>query len=178
VVGIAELVAEYVPRLRAASNPSGAKTFGRTVSDFCASVGQLDDTEAEIADGLRGLLVDRDPARVVLWLHAAMTQPCCELVEPLCALLSVRDAYIQHEWVAELLGAIGDPHAVAALSEACSFEIEGDPFRSLPKCCLQALAEIGTPTAFAAIEAELSSPWPEVQKEAARLLAGGRDQGE
>jgi hypothetical protein len=94
------------------------------------------------------------------------------LVGPLCELLSVRDAYLQHEWVAELLGEIGDPRAVAALSDACSFDVGGDPFRSLPKQCLQALYEIGTPAALAAIKVQELSPWPEVRWEATDLLAG------
>ncbi len=104
--------------------------------------------------------------------NAAITRPSGGLVTPLSELLSIRDAYIQHEWVAELLGEIGDPRAIAALSDACSFDVEGDAFRSLPRRCLQALAEIGTPAALAAVESQLLSPWPVVREEAARLLAG------
>jgi HEAT repeat protein len=131
----------------------------------------LGDIEPEVANGLQGLLANREPVRVMLWLHAAIARPSAGLVEPLCQLLLVRDGYLQHEWVAETLGEIGDPRAIPALSDTCSFDVGGDVFRSLPEKCLQALYQIGTPAALAAIEAQLSSPWPEVREEAAELLA-------
>jgi HEAT repeat protein len=168
---VAELVVAFAPRFRPATGSAGADTWHRTLAEFCAAVRGLDDVEAEVADGVRGLLADRHPVRVMLWLHAAIARPTVGLVDPLSEVLSVRDDYIQHEWVAETLGEIGDPRAIPALNAACSFDVAGDMFRSLPKRCLQALYGIGTPTALAAIEAQLSSPWPEVRKEAARLLA-------
>jgi HEAT repeat protein len=171
---ITELVAEFTPRLRPASDSAGAEALRLTLGEFRIAVRRLGEIEMEVADGLRGLLADRDWRRIILWLTAADVRPSRGLVPALCALLSVRDASLQHEWVAELLGQIGDPRALDPLSNACSFDVEGDAFRSLPKRCLQALAEIGTPAASAAVEAQLFSPWPEVRQEAARLLAGGK----
>ncbi len=171
---VAKLVAEFSPRIWPATDPAGAEAFRVTVGEFRHAVRLLGDIEAEVVGGLRGLLNDRDWARVVLWLEVASARPNCGLVEPLCELLSVRDGYLQQEWVAELLGEIGDPRAVAALGDACSFEVEGDAFRSLPKRCLQSLAAIGTPDAQAAVESQLLSPWPEVRREAAEILAGGQ----
>jgi HEAT repeat protein len=172
VGAVAELVAEFSPRFQPANDLAGADAWRLTLAEFCAAVRKLGDIEAEVAGGLHALLTDRDPIRVMLWLHAAITRPSAGLVGPLCELLSVRDAYLQHEWVAELLGEIGDPRAITALSDACSFDVGGDVFRSLPKRCLQALYEIGTPAALAAIAAQLSSPWPEIRWEASGLLAG------
>jgi HEAT repeat protein len=172
VGAVAELVAEFAPRFRPANDLAGAEAWRLTLAEFSAAIRGLGDIEAEVAGGLRGLLTDRDPIRVMLWLHAAIARPSAELVEPLCELLSVRDGYLQHEWVAETLGEIGDPRAIPALSDACSFDLRGDIFRSLAKRCLQAMFEIGTPATLAAIEAKLSSPWPEVRCEAADLLGG------
>jgi len=170
---VADLIAEFAPRLRPAADPAGVKASELTINEFRSAVRRLGDIEADVSVGLRGLRTDRDWTRLILWLQAASVRPSRGLVAPLCELLSVRDTYLQHEWIAELLGEIGDPHAVAALNDACSFDIEGDAFRSLPKRCLQALAAIGTPAALAAVESQLSSPWPEVRREAAELLAGG-----
>ena len=105
----------------------------------------------------------------MLWIQAALEKPSVGLVEPLCELLAVRDCYLQHEWIAELLGEIGDPRAIGVLSDTCSFDLEGDVFRSLPKRCLQALDAIGTPEALVAIEAQRSSAWMEVRDEANEL---------
>jgi HEAT repeat protein len=171
VSAVAELVASFAPRFRPASDLPEAEAWRVTLTEFCAAIRKLGDIEAEVASELRGLLTDRDPIRVMLWLHAAISQPSAGLVGPLCDLLSVRDAYLQHEWVAELLGEIGDPRAIPALRDACSFDVGGDVFRSLPKRCLQALYEIDTPAALAAIQEQLSSPWSEVRGEAAELLA-------
>ncbi len=170
---VAELIAEFAPRLQPAADSAGAEAFRLAINEFRSAVRRLGEIEAEVSVGLRGLLTNRDWARVILWIEAAIARPSRGLVAPLCELLSVRDAYLQHEWVAELLGEIRDPHAVAALNDACSFDVEGDVFRSLPKRCLQALAAIGTPAALAAVESQLSSPWPEVRREAAELLAVG-----
>jgi HEAT repeat protein len=172
VGAVAELVAEFAPRFRPANDFAGAEAWRLTLAEFCDAIRRLGDIETEVAGGLQGLLTDRDSIRVELWLHAAFTRPSAGLVGPLCELLSVRDGYLQHEWVAETLGEIGDPRAIPALSDACSFDVSGDVFRSLPKRCLQALYEIGTPAALTAIKAQLSSPWPEVRWEAADLLAG------
>src|SRR5262249_30571513 len=114
---------------------------------------------------------DRNWTKVLLWVHAASARPSAGLVEPLCELLSFRDEYVQHEWVAELLGDIGDPRAVSALRDACSFDVNGGPFRSLPKRCLEALIAIGTPEAIAAVREQLASPWEGVGEWAAELLA-------
>ena len=173
MVTVAELVAAFASRFPPARDMAGADVWQVALAEFCAAVRGLNEVEAEVASGLRGLLADRDPIQVLLWLHAAITRPSAGLVGPLCELLSVRDGYIQHEWVAETLGEIGDPRAIPALSETCSFDVRGDEFRSLPKRCLQALYEIGTPAALAAIETQLSSPWPEVRWEAADLLSDG-----
>lgn len=170
---VTELVSAYAPRFHPARELAEAEVWLVALADFCAAVRGLEDVETEVASGLRGLLADREPVRVELWLHAAMTRPSGGLVGPLCELLDVRDGYLQHEWVAETLGKIGDPRAVPALSDACTFDARGDAFRSLPKRCLQALYEIGTPAALKAIEAQLSSRWPEVRWEAADLLSGG-----
>lgn len=168
---IAGLVAEFAPRFRPANDLAGAEAWRLTLAEFSTAVRGLGEIEAELAGGLQGLVTDRDPIRVMLWLHAAIAQPSAGLVQPLCELLSVRDGYLQHEWVAETLGEIGDPRAIPALSDACSFDVGGDVFRSLAKRCMQAMYEIGTPAALAAIEAQSSSPWPEVRWEAADLLA-------
>ena len=40
----------------------------------------------------------------------------------------------------------------------------------MPKVCLQALTGGGSSEALAAVVSQLSSPWPEVREEAARLL--------
>ncbi|AMV26081.1 PBS lyase HEAT-like repeat protein [Gemmata sp. SH-PL17] len=85
-------------------------------------------------------------------------------------MLCGRDAYLQHEWVAEVLGEMGDPRAIPALRAACSFEVAGDAFRSLPKRCLEALIAISTPEAVAAAREQLASPWPEVREWAAEVL--------
>jgi len=171
VGAVAELVAEFAPQFRPANDPAGTEAWRLTLAEFSAAVRGLGEIEAEVAGGLQRLLTDRDPIRVMLWLHAAFARPSAGLVEPLCALLSVRDGYFQHEWVAETLGEIGDPRAIPALSDACSFDVGGDAFRSLAKRCLQAMYQIGTPAALAAIEAQSSSPWPEVRWEVADLLA-------
>jgi hypothetical protein len=170
---LAELVAEFAPRLQSATGLA-YRAFQPTLSEFCTAVRTLSHgVDAEVADGLRGLLADRDPIRITLWLHCAMTRPSAGLVAPLCDLLLVGDRYLQHEWIADLLGEMGDPRAVDALSQTCSFDVSGDAFRSLPKRCLQALAAIGTREAMAAIEVQLSSPWVEVREEAAHLLGSG-----
>jgi HEAT repeat protein len=173
---VAKLVEEFAQRFPPVNDSAGREAFRVTLVKFGAAVRRLSNVEAEIASGLRGLLADRNSLKIILWVDAAITRPSVGLVEPLCELLSVRDGYLQHEWVADLLGEIGDPRAVAALSSACSFDVSGDPFRSLPKRCLEALAAIGTPEALGAIEAQLSSPWPEVQQEAAELLADGDEE--
>jgi hypothetical protein len=177
VGAVAELIAQFAPRFRPANDLSGAEAWRLTLAEFSAAVRGLGEIEVEVVCGLRGLLMDRDPIRVMLWLHAAIARQSAGLVEPLCQLLSVRDGYLQHEWVAETLGEIGDPRAIPALSDACSFDVGGDVFRSLAKRCLQAMYEIGTPAALAAIEAQLSSPWPEVRWEAADLLGRMRSWG-
>lgn len=170
---VAELIAEFAPQIRSATDPAGAEAFRLTIDEFHSGVRRLGDIEAEVASGLRGLLTDCDWVRAILWLQAASVRPSRGLVSPLCELLSMRKGYIQHEWVAELLGEIGDPRAIPALSDACSFDLDGDAFRSLPKRCLQALACIGTPAALTALELQALSPWPEVRQEAAELLADG-----
>jgi PBS lyase HEAT-like repeat len=175
VGAVAELVAEFAPRFRPANDLAGAEAWRLTLAEFSAAVRGLDEIEAEVAGGLQRLLTDRDPIRVMLWLHAAFARPSVGLVEPLCELLSVRDGYLQHEWVAETLGEIGDPRAISALSSACSFDVSGDAFRSLPKRCLEALIGIGTPEALAAVESQRSSPWAEVRECAEVLLAGGEE---
>lgn len=166
------MIDEYVPRLEAARGTAGIKAWSAATKEFIAAVRELNGIEAEIADGLRGLLSGGDGIRVNLWIEAAGAKPSLGLVQPLCALLSVRDRYLQHEWVAEILGDIGSPLAVPALLDTCSFDLDCDVFRSLPKRCLQALAAIGTPEAMAAIESQLSSPWQDVRWEASELLYG------
>lgn len=172
---VGELVAEFAPRFQPANDLAGAEAWRLTLAEFCGAIRVLSDIEAEVAGGLRGSLTDRDSIRVMLWLHAAITRPTSGLVEPLCALLSVRDNYLQHEWVAETLGEIGDPRAIPALVSACSFDVAGDGFRSLPKRCLDALVAIGTSEALAAVEAQRLSPWPEVRHWAAVLLDGDEE---
>ncbi len=91
------------------------------------------------------------------------------LVTPLCELLAVRYEYLQHEWIAEILGNIGSPEATKALCDACSFDLKSDG-RSLAKRCLESLEAIGTPEAIEAIRSQLASPWPEVREYASELL--------
>jgi HEAT repeat protein len=173
---VADLVTKFAKRFRPASDAAGLEAFRVALSEYCEAVRPLADIEGEIADGLRGLLFDRDSLKVLLWVHAAITRPSAGLVEPLCELLSVRDGYLQHEWVADLLGEIGDPRAIPALRDACSFDVAGDVFRSLPKRCLEALAAIGTPSAMEVVREQLASPWVEVREEARELLHG-EDEG-
>jgi HEAT repeat protein len=167
---VADLVVKFAPRFRPATDLAGAEEWQAVLGEFSTAVTQLDGVEEEIAEGLRGLLTDRDGIRIILWVHAAITRPTRGLVAPLCEVLSVRNAYLQHEWVAELLGEIGDPRAIPALRAACSFEVARDAFRSLPKRCLEALVAIGTPEAVTAAREQLMSPWPEVREWAAELL--------
>lgn len=172
---VADLVAEFAPRFPPAAGSAGAKEWQATLGEFCTAVKHLGGVEEEIGRGLRGLLADRDGVEVILWVHAAITRPTPGLVEPLCEVLSVRDAYLQHEWVAELLGEMGDPRAIPALRAACTSEVAGDVTRSLPKRCVEALVAIGTPEAVDAARAQLTSPWPEVREWAAELLAESGD---
>jgi HEAT repeat protein len=169
-----ELVAEYASLLQPcydmASAVSAADHYGKTIKTFRAAVRELGDVETEIVEGLRGLLVDRDWRQIDLWLNAADERASAGLVEPLCDLLAVRDRYIQHEWIAEMLGEIGSARAVRALKDACSFDVGGDTSRSLPRCCLDALMAIGTAEAMMAVRSQLSSPWPEVSEYAEELL--------
>jgi len=168
-----ELVASYARLLEPCNDRTdalaAAKRYCDTVKEFRAAVRELGDVEAELADGLRGLLVDRDWRRIDLWLNAAAERASVGLVGPLCDLLDVRDRYIQHEWIAEALGEIGSAQAVRALADACSFDV--DASRSFHKRCLEALATIGTTEAIMAVKSQLSSPWPEVRDYAAELLA-------
>lgn len=172
---VTDLVVKFAPRFRPATDLAGAGEWQAILGEYCAAVRQLDGVEEEIGRGLRGLLTDHDGIRVMLWVHAAITRPTRGLVEPLCEVLSVRNAYLQHEWVAELLGEMGDPRAIPALRAACSFEVAGDAFWSLPKRCLEALVAISTPEAVAAAREQLTSPWPEVREWAAELLVESDD---
>ncbi|HWG45742.1 MAG TPA: hypothetical protein VN688_23475 [Gemmataceae bacterium] len=171
---VGELVAEYASLLQSCHDMASAVVvvdhYGKTIRTFRAAVRELGDVEAEIAEGLRGLLVNRDWRQIDLWLNAADERASAGLVGPLCDLLDVRDRYIQHEWIAEMLGEIGSARAVRALTDACSFDVSGDTFRSLPRCCLDALAAIGTAEAMMAVRSQLSSPWSEVSEYAAELL--------
>ncbi len=172
---VAELIAEFSARFRPIRPPYDAaeiRAFEATIRDFRLAVKRLENAEEELGHGLRGLLTDRDSIRILLWIQAADARPSAGLVEPLCDVLSVRDGYVQHEWVAEILGEIGDPRAIPALRDCCAFDVGGDPFRSLPKRCLEALAAIGTPEAIAAIREQLASPWIELREEAAEWLFG------
>lgn len=172
---VTDLVVKFEPRLRPATGLAGAGEWQAILGEYCAAVKRLDGVEEEIGRGLRGLLTDRDGIRVILWVHAANTRPTRGLVEPLCELLCVRGAYLQREWVAELLGEMGDPRAIPALRAACSSEVAGDVCRSLPKRCLSALVAIGTPEACDAAREQLTSPWPEVREWAAELLIESDD---
>ncbi len=176
---VADLVTKFAARFRPVSDAAGLEAFHATFRGFRDAVRSLADVEGEIADGLRGLLLDRAslegspwiaPLKGSLWIQAAGDRPSAGLVETLCELLSVRDRYLQHEWVAEILGEIGDPRAVPALRDACSFDVPGDASRSLPKRCLEALAAIGTPSAMEAVRQQLASPRVEVREEARELL--------
>lgn len=171
---VGELVAHHARLLQPCPDRdnalASAEDYGNTITSFRAAVRALGDIEAEIADGLRSLLIDRDWRRIDLWLNAADECPSAGLVGPLCNLLAVRDRYIQHEWIAEILGDIGSAQGIKALTEACSFDVKGDPFRSLAKRCLDALTAIGTPEAMMAVRSQLSSPWLEVREYVAELL--------
>jgi hypothetical protein len=52
------------------NDSAGAEAFLLTLGEFRDAVRRLGDTEVEIVGGLRGLLFDRDSARVILWLTA------------------------------------------------------------------------------------------------------------
>lgn len=172
---VGELVTEYACLLHPCHDTSDVVAFAEkhrsTVGRFRAAVREIGDVEAEIADGLRGLLAEHDWRRVDLWLNAADERSSVGLVRPLCELLDVRDRYIQHEWIAETLGEIGIEEAINALTNACSFELSVDPSRSLAKRCLEALVAIGTDRATVAVQSQLASPWPELSEYAAELLA-------
>ena len=76
---VAELVGEFAPRFRPASDLAGAEAWRLTLAEFSAAVRGLGEIEAEVACGLRGLPTDRDPIRVMLWLHAAIARPSAGL---------------------------------------------------------------------------------------------------
>ncbi len=169
---VAELVATYTLLLKPCHDKTGFLTTANhhydIVKEFCTAVRRLEDIEAEIIEGLHGLLVDHDWRRITLWLNAANVRKSVGLVGPLCDLLDVRNRYIQHEWIAEILGEIGSAQAVRSLIHAFSFDI--DASRSFHKRCLEALVSIGTPEAISAVKSQLSSPWPEVREYATELL--------
>ena len=172
---VTDLVAGFAPRFRPATDTAGWEGWQAALGEFCTAVKHLDGVGEEIGRGLRGLLTDRDGIKVILWGHAANTRPSPGLVEPLCEVLPVRGAYLQHEWAAELLGEMGDPRAIPALRAACTSEVAGDVDRSLAKRCLSALVAIGTPEAIDAAREQLASPWHEVHERAAQLLTESDD---
>jgi hypothetical protein len=152
------------------SRAEGINTWAKTFASFESEVASLSGVEGDIIAGLTNLLTDRDGKRVALWITAAGVHPTTAYVPALCALLSVQDAYLQHEWIADILREIRSPDAIDALREACSFDIPSDPARQLACRCLEALWTIATPAAFETIRSQLNSPWPEVRGEAKRLL--------
>ncbi len=109
---VADLVAELAPHFRPAAGSAGAKEWPATLGEFRTAVEHLGGVEEETGRGLRGLPASRDGSRS----SSGCTRPSRGrppgLVEPLCEVLSVRDADLQHEWVAELPGEMGDSRAI------------------------------------------------------------------
>jgi HEAT repeat protein len=170
---IAQLVQDYSERLRQATNSdiySRGDIVQKTFASFQSEVASLSGVESDIVAGLTSLLTERDLNRRDLWITAAGVHPSPAYVPALCSLLSVRDAYLQHEWIADILREIRSPDAIDALRDACSFDMPSDPAHQLSRVCLGALWTIATPAAFEAIRSQLHSPWPEVRDEARRLL--------
>ncbi len=169
---IARLVQAYSMRLRQSTGSRSRDTdvLQETFASFQSEVASLSGVESDIIAGLTSLLTDRDWGRVSLWITAARVHPSPVYVPALCALLSVRDAYLQHEWIADILREIRSADAIVALQDACSFDIVADPTHQLACRCLEALYAIGSPNALNAIRSQLHSPWPEIREEAQRLL--------
>jgi len=167
---LADLVAEYSRRLQPIKDRTGREEWALTFDQFQAEIRRLPNIEGEIIEGLRMLVLNPETSHCELWIQAASERPTAALVSPLCQILSVRNRYMQHEWVAEILGELKSPASIDCLRDACSFAVEGDVFRSLAKKCLGSLAAIGTASAIAAIKSQISSPWPEVRREAERVL--------
>jgi len=116
------------------------------------------------------LHLEVDWRRVDLWLNAAIEHSSDSYVPALCSLLSRRDRYIQHEWIAELLGDIGSADAIAALRDACDVDESFDPSQSLAFRCIDALHQIDTSDSCAVIESLADSPLEHVRDYARRTI--------
>src|SRR5215207_1953393 len=148
---LTRLVQEYSERFQQLpdelDNSTRTDLLQKIFASFQAEVASSSGSEGEIIAGLTSLLTERGWP-VDLWIIAAAVRPSPAYVPALCSLLSVRDAYLQHEWIVDILRRIRSPDAIDALRDACSFDIPADPGRWLAIMCLEALREIATPEAF------------------------------
>ena len=169
---ISQLVQDYSSRLRSlnCSRERDRDILEETFASFESEVASLSDIESDIIAGLTSLLTDHDGSRVSLWITAAGVRPSLIYVPTLCELLSVREAYLQHEWIVDILRELRSPDSIDALRDACSYDIPSDPACQLARLCLEALCVIATPDAFEALRSQLHSPRPEIREEAKRLL--------
>lgn len=149
-----ELVHRYAQQLEPCTPPYDESTrqLEYAYKSFIVAVQQLNDPVVEIRDALPRLHDETDWRYVNLWLMAAIEHPDATYVPELCALLMHRGRYIQHEWIAELLGDIGDSNAISALVDTCSAGETLAAAHSLAHRCIDSLQQIATPESKAAIE--------------------------
>ena len=168
----AELVSHYSEQLQPCYPPCDESTrrLELTFKSFRAAFRELPDPSAEIGNALVTLQNVRNPGHIDLWLMAATEFPNRSYVPALCELLMHRERYIQHEWIAEILGDLGDEHAIPALIDACNVDDTFDPAQSLAFRCIDSLQQIDIPESRSAIRSLAESPLAHVREYAIQAL--------
>jgi len=175
---VSKLVIRFDSLIETCTAPSSESTRNLefTYASFVAAVQELDSPIGEIAAALELLPNESQQNRIDLWLMAACQCSDESFVSALCKLLAVRNRYTQHEWVAELLGEIGDPRAIQALVCACEESWDYDALGSLQHRCIDALLGISTPESIDSVKNLAKSNLESVREYARMALSddGGK----
>lgn len=175
---VSQLVERFESRIVPCSPPYRESTteLEFTYMSFGAAVKQLESPVSEVATALESLHDETIQNRIDLWLMAACQIPDASFVIPLCKLLGVRNRYMQHEWIAELLGDIGDPRAIQPLIETCGDSWEFDASGFVQHRCIDSLLRISTPESIDAVRKLAESDLESVREYA--IMALGENSGQ
>ena len=98
------------------------------------------------------------------YVHAASLRPDRAYTGPLCSVLAQHDLDVNYEDIVDALGELRDPASIDCLAATLVWEPDWDEYRGLAVKCVWALAAIGTPEAWAVLEAAAVSG-PDVVRE-------------
>lgn len=168
-MNLIELVTQ---RLRAFGEPANSSPQAQLalLEEYRQLVAQTPYGESEITAALENVYDRLDPSGGQFVIIAAFYRPSVLYVPVLCRMLSCESLGKIHENVCGLLGDIRDEAAIPALQQAVGMRSDRDRELEVPRSALAALAEIGSPEAWATVKSVAETGTPLLRRDAANLL--------